>query len=50
MAPNAAWSHFLAQAYILGAPQGTLRQWLDRPWARGDLFSIQRLVATLQAR
>jgi hypothetical protein len=50
VAPNAAWSHFLAQAYILGAPQGTLRQWLDRPWARGDLFSIQRLVATLQAR
>lgn len=47
--PTASWSHFLARAYIVGDSQRTLRRWLDRPWARGDLYSIQKLVATLQA-
>ncbi|MCX7681047.1 MAG: PQQ-binding-like beta-propeller repeat protein, partial [Anaerolineae bacterium] len=49
VAPNAAWSHFLAHAYILGERQETLRRWLDRPWGRGDLYSIQKIVATIQA-
>ena len=49
VAPSAAWSHFLAHAYILGNRQQTLRQYLDRPWAVGDLFSIQKLVATIGA-
>jgi uncharacterized repeat protein (TIGR01451 family) len=49
VAPIAAWSHFLAHAYIAGDSQDTLRQWLDRPWARGDLYSIQKIVATIQA-
>jgi hypothetical protein len=49
IAPSAGWSHFLARAYILGDDNTRLRGWLDRPWARGDLYSIQRLVATLQA-
>ena len=49
VAPPAAWSHFLAHAYVLGDSQGTLRKWLDRPWGRGDLYSIQRIVATIQA-
>lgn len=49
LAPNTAWSHFLAHAYIEGDSQETLRGWLDRPWAPGDLYSIQKLVATLQA-
>ena len=47
--PNAAWSHFLAHAYIVGDPQAQLIQWLDRPWARGDLYAIQKLVAAIQA-
>jgi outer membrane protein assembly factor BamB len=50
VAPIAGWSHFLAQAYVLGASQSTLRDWLDRRWVRGDLYSIQRLVATIQAK
>jgi uncharacterized repeat protein (TIGR01451 family) len=49
VAPNAAWAHFLAHAYIAGDKQETLRQWLDRPWGRGDLYSIQKTVATLHA-
>ena len=47
VAPNAAWSHFLAHAYLLGDSQQMLRAYLDRPWARGDLFSLQKLVATI---
>lgn len=49
VAPIAAWSHFLAHAYIDGDAQETLRTWLDRPWAIGDLYSIQKIVATIQA-
>ena len=49
VAPNAAWAHFLAHAYVAGDKQETLREWLDRPWARGDLYSIQKVVATLHA-
>lgn len=50
VAPNAAWSHFLAHAYILADSQETLRTWLDRPWGRGDLYSIQKIVATIHAQ
>jgi uncharacterized repeat protein (TIGR01451 family) len=50
VAPIAAWSHFLAHAYIDGDAQETLRVWLDRPWGRGDLYSIQKIVATIQAQ
>jgi len=49
LAPDSAWSHFLAHAYILQEDPDTLRGWLDRPWAVGDLYSIQKLSATLQA-
>jgi len=49
IAPIAAWSHFLAHAYIAGDVQETLRRWLDRPWGRGDLYSIQKIVATIHA-
>jgi len=49
IAPIAGWSHFLARAYILGDSRATLRRWLDRPWGRGDLYSIQKIVATIQA-
>lgn len=49
VAPMAGWSHFLARAYILGDARTQLRRWLDRPWGRGDLYSIQKIVATIQA-
>ncbi len=49
LAPIAAWSHFLAHAYIVGDSQDALRKWLDRPWGRGDLYSIQKIVAAISA-
>jgi outer membrane protein assembly factor BamB len=49
LSPGTAWSHFLAHAYILGDSQATLTPWLDWPWGKGDLYSIQKLVAALQA-
>lgn len=47
--PTAAWSHFLAHAYILGDERSQLRRYLDRRWGRGDLYSIQKVVAAIQA-
>lgn len=47
--PTAAWSHFLAHAYIIGNNQSTLTRWIDRPWGKGDLYAIQKLVAAIQA-
>ncbi len=47
--PYAAWSHFIGHAYIFRDSQSTLRQWLDRPWTPGDLYSIEKIVATIQA-
>jgi hypothetical protein len=49
VAPQGAWSHFLAHAYVVGQTETTLTKWLDYPWAVGDLYSIQKLVAALQA-
>lgn len=49
VAPLAGWSHFMAHAYILGDARSQLRRWLDRPWGRGDLYSIQKIVATIHA-
>ena len=49
LAPNTAWSHFLARAYVVKDTQAALRKWLDWSWGKGDLYSIQKLVATLQA-
>jgi hypothetical protein len=47
--PSTAWSHFLAHAYIIGDNQAVLKKWIDRPWGRGDLYSIQKLVTAIQA-
>lgn len=49
LAPSIAWSHFLGHAYLLGDSEAELRKWLDRPFALGDLYSIQKIVATIQA-
>ncbi len=48
--PWTGWSHFLARAYIAGDSGADLRKWLDRPWTVGDLYSIQKIVATIHAR
>ena len=48
--PISGWSNFMAQAYILGALRNQLRCWLDQPWGRGDLYAIQKIVATIHAQ
>jgi hypothetical protein len=48
--PTAGWSHFLARAYVAGDSQADLRRYLDRPWAVGDPYSMQKIVATIHAR
>jgi hypothetical protein len=47
--PELGWSAYLAQAYILQAKQHQLIYWLDRPWALGDVWHLQKLVAALAA-
>lgn len=47
--PDLAWSVFLAKAYIEGAGRASLRRYLDRPWGLGDLYYLQKLVATIEA-
>lgn len=47
--PDLAWSIFLAKAYVEGAERSTLRRYLDRPWGLGDLYYLQKLVATIEA-
>jgi outer membrane protein assembly factor BamB len=49
LAPNTAWTHFLARAYVIKDSQADLRKWLDYAWGKGDLYAIQKLVATIQA-
>lgn len=48
-APNAAWSHFLGHAYLLGKSREDLLPVLDRPWGKADVYSIQKITAALQA-
>jgi uncharacterized repeat protein (TIGR01451 family) len=47
--PELAWSAFLAKAYIQGADHAELARNLDRPWALGDLYYLQKLVAAIEA-
>lgn len=49
LSPLAGWSHFLGRAYVVGDTQATLMRWLDRPWTTGDLYSLQKIVATIHA-
>lgn len=50
MLPTTAWSHFLARAYVAGDSQSNLVRYLDRPWAVGDPYSIQKIVAAIHAK
>lgn len=47
--PDLAWSIFLAKAYVEGAGRAELRRYLDRPWGLGDLYYLQKLIATIEA-
>ena len=47
--PEIGWSVFLAQAYVREARQAQLRRWLDRPWGLGDVWYLQKLIATIEA-
>lgn len=47
--PELAWSIFLAKAYARNTSGWQLRPYLDRPWGLGDLYYIQKLVATIEA-
>ena len=46
--PELAWSVFLAKAYVQEADRAELRNFLDRPWGLGDLYYLQKLVATIE--
>ncbi len=48
--PDLAWSIFLARAYVIGDTQETLRGWLDRPWGLGDIYYLQKIIATIEAQ
>jgi outer membrane protein assembly factor BamB len=47
--PDLAWSVFLAKAYVEGMGRPALRGYLDRPWGLGDLYYLQKLIATIEA-
>jgi hypothetical protein len=49
ISPDVAWQIFLARAYILDDTAENLRHVLDQPWAIGDPYFIQKLVATIRA-
>jgi uncharacterized repeat protein (TIGR01451 family) len=46
--PELAWSVYLAQAYTQDIEQAELQRYLDRPWGLGDLYYLQKLVATIE--
>ncbi len=47
--PELAWSIFMAYAYTQEFDNTQLHAYLDRPWGLGDLYYIQKLVATIEA-
>jgi len=47
--PELAWSVFLTKAYVQDADRTELQSYLDRPWGLGDLYYLQKLVATIEA-
>lgn len=49
MPPEFGWTIYMLQAYVLQAPPEQLRLWIDIPWAIGDLYHVQRLVAAVRA-
>ena len=48
--PYMSWPIFMARAMIYDEPAATLAGYIDLPDGRGDLYYLQKLVATLEAR
>lgn len=46
--PELAWSVYLAKVYIQGMEQAESLPYLDRPWSLGDIYYLQKLVATIE--
>lgn len=49
LSPDVAWQLFLAKAYVLNDSETNLRRYLDQPWAVGDPYFIEKIVATVRA-
>jgi hypothetical protein len=47
--PDSVQGLFLAHAFLGDAPAGRLARYTDIPWARADLFHIEKLVHTIEA-
>lgn len=47
--PYVSWPIFLAKAYVFEENQSVLKEYIDIPWCEGDLYYIQKLVATIEA-
>lgn len=47
--PERAWSIFVVKAYVMGEYRESLQGYLDIPLCLGDLYYIQKLVATIDA-
>ncbi|MCL4439648.1 MAG: hypothetical protein M1609_03350, partial [Firmicutes bacterium] len=47
--PIISYSLFLGKAYVQDLSQTTLQKYLDVPWSIGDLYYLQKLVATIEA-
>jgi len=46
--PEYSWTNFMLHAYVLGDKTPQLKKYLDKPDRKGDLFYLQKLVATLE--
>lgn len=47
--PDTPWALFMTHAWVYNESGPALRRWLDVPYCLGDLFHIQRLIATIMA-
>ncbi|MBI4100117.1 hypothetical protein HY439_00025, partial [Candidatus Microgenomates bacterium] len=47
--PEISWTYFMLRSYVLNDSAAVLKGYLDKPDRKGDLFYIQKLVATIEA-
>ena len=47
--PDTPWALFMIHAWVYNESGEQLRRWLDVPYSIGDLFHIQKLVATISS-
>ncbi|MFZ5917182.1 MAG: PQQ-binding-like beta-propeller repeat protein [Chloroflexota bacterium] len=46
--PELAWAVYLALAFTQEIDRTELQRYLDRPWGTGDIYHLQKLVATIE--